>query len=252
LRNEALIDRRNWEGTVITAALIVFTMLQISLICNRVYLHCFLAHRAILSLHPAVATSMHLWLSVLTGIDPRKWAWKHRDHHNYKKTDPYNPFGKGQWRVFLMTWFYYAKGKPGPTDALDYSPDWVDRMPLIRYRGISGLLISAGIGAFLSHSPSGLGFGAAVWLSHLFLFSLLFSALNAFAHESGKQEGTDSKATNVWWLFPFTWGENFHKNHHDRPRLARFAQFDPAWPIIRVFQIFHMADVNDSPCPYRN
>src|SRR5438034_5486522 len=157
--------------------LLVFLMLQVSMICNRIYLHCFLAHRAIVSLHPAIATSMHLWVSVLTGIDPRKWVWKHRDHHNYKKSDPYNPFEKGQWHVFFMTWFYYAKGKPGPKDAVDYRPDWIDRIPLIGYRGISGLLILAAFGSLVTGSLSGIWLGVTVWLSHLLGFALLFSVL---------------------------------------------------------------------------
>ncbi len=230
--------------------LLVFLMLQVSMICNRIYLHCFLAHRAIVSLHPVVATFMHLWLSVLTGIDPRKWAWKHRDHHNYKKTDPYNPFEKGQWHVFFMTWLYYAKGKPGPKDVVDYRPDWVDRIPFIGYRGISGLLILAAIGSFMTGSSSGIWLGAAVWLSHLFCFALLFSALNAFAHEAGRpQEGNDSKAVNVWWLFPFAWGENFHKYHHNRPDLARFATVDLAWPIIRSIEFLGLAAANTVRCP---
>jgi fatty-acid desaturase len=227
---------------VVKLALPVLIMLQVSLVCNRVYLHCFLAHRAILSLHPVVATSMHLWLSVLTGLNPKKWMWKHRDHHNYKKVDPYNPFGKGQWHVFLMTWSYYARGKPSANDARDYKVDWVDKVPCIGYRGISGLLILAVTGAWTSHSLSGIWLGAGVWLSHLFLFATLFSALNAFAHQSGSREANDSKAANVWWLFPFTWGENFHKNHHTCPHLARFATWDTAWPIIRLLEIFHLAE----------
>lgn len=223
--------------------LVALLMLQVSMICNRIYLHCYLAHRAIVSLHPAVAIPMHLWLSVLTGLDPRKWVWKHRDHHNYKKTDPYNPFEKGQWHVFLMTWFYYAKGKPGPKDVVDYRPDCVDQIPFIGYRGISGLLLLAAIASFTTGSPSGIWLGAAVWGTHLFCFALLFSALNAFAHEAGRpQEGNDSRAANVWWLFPLTWGENFHKNHHDSPHDARFARVDPAWPIIRGFELLGVAD----------
>jgi stearoyl-CoA desaturase (delta-9 desaturase) len=231
------------EEAMMMLVLLVLLMLQVSMICSRIYLHCFLAHRAIVSLHPAVATSMHLWLSVLTGIDPRKWAWKHRDHHNYKKTDPYNPFEKGQWHVFFMTWAYYAKGKPGPKDVVDYRPDWVDRIPYIGYRGISGLLILVTIGTFTTGSLSGIWLGTAVWLLHLFCFAVLFSALNAFAHEAGRpQEGNDSKAINVWWLFPLTWGESFHRNHHDRPNLARFARLDPSWPIIRGLEFFGLAE----------
>ena len=84
----AVLDRIEIR-VMVTLLALVFLMLQISMICNRIYLHCFLAHRAIVSLHPAVATPMHLWFSVLTGVNSKKWVWKHRDHHNYKKTDPY-------------------------------------------------------------------------------------------------------------------------------------------------------------------
>ena len=160
---------------MVTLIAIVFLMLQISMICNRIYLHCFLAHRGIVTLHPGVATLMHFWLSVLTGVNPRKWAWKHRDHHNYKKTDPYNPFVKGQWRVFLMTWFYYAKGNPGPKDVADYQLDWVDRIPFIGYRGIGGGLILTGCGAIFSGSTAGIWLGVEVWFAHLLSFALLFS-----------------------------------------------------------------------------
>jgi stearoyl-CoA desaturase (delta-9 desaturase) len=231
--------------TIFTLMLLVFVMLQVSMLCSRIYLHCFLSHRAIVSLHPGVATAMHLWLAVLIGIDPKKWMWKHRDHHNYKKRDPYNPYGKGQWSVFVMTWLYYAKGKPGPTDAIDYCPNWVDSIPLIGYMGISGLVALVSIGALIS-PWSGIWIGAAVWSSHLFLFTMLFSALNAFAHEDGGRDGGHGGAVNVWWLSPFTWGENFHKNHHARPRIARFAKSDPAWPIIRLLELCQLADANSS------
>src|SRR5262245_41305039 len=144
-----------------------------------------------------------------------------------------------------MTWFYYAKGKPGLKDAADYKPDRVDSIPFIGYRGISGLLILAAVGSFATGSTSGIWLGAAVWLAHLFCFALLFSALNAFAHEAGRpQEGNDSKAANVWWLFPMTWGENFHRNHHDNPHFARFAKVDPSWPIIRGLEFLGLAAAN--------
>jgi fatty-acid desaturase len=239
------LDRKEIR-VMVTLLALVFLMLQISMICNRIYLHCFLAHRAIVSLHPAVATPMHLWLSVLTGVNSKKWVWKHRDHHNYKKTDPYNPFVKDQWRVFLMTWFYYAKGNPGQKDVPDYRPDWVDRIPFIGYRGIGGGLILAGSGAVLSDSLAGIWLGVEVWFAHLLCFALLFSALNAFAHETENPNGNHTKAANVWWLFPFTWGENFHKNHHDRPQLARFARIDPAWPFIRLLEILRLAEIREA------
>src|SRR3989442_1229918 len=180
---------------MITLLVIVFLMLQISMICNQIYLHCFLAHRAVVRLHPAVATPMHLWLSLLTGINSRKWVWKHRDHHNYKKTDPYNPFGKGQWRVFLMTWFYYAKGNPESKDVADYRPDCVDQLRFVGYRGIGGGFIFAGFGAVLSGSLAGVWFGIEVWFVHLLCFAFLFSALNAFAHETKTPDGNHTKAT---------------------------------------------------------
>ena len=142
-----------------------------------------------------------------------------------------------------MTWFYYAKGNPGTKDAVEYRPDWVDRIPFIGYRGIGGGLILAGSGAVLSGSLSGIWFGAGVWSVHLLCFAFLFSALNAFAHEPENLGGNHSKAANVWWLFPFTWGENFHKNHHDEPKLARFSRIDPAWPIVRLLEIVRLAEI---------
>jgi stearoyl-CoA desaturase (delta-9 desaturase) len=121
----------------------------------------------------------------------------------------------------------------------------VDKVPFIGYRGISGLLILAAIASFVTGSPSGIWLGAAIWGTHLFCFALLFSALNAFAHEAGRpQERSDSKAINVWWLFPLSWGESFHRNHHDCPHLARFATLDPSWPIIRGLERLGLARAN--------
>jgi fatty-acid desaturase len=227
--------------TVIGLASLVYLMLQVSMLCSRIYLHCFLAHRAIVRLHPVVAMFMHLWLSVLMGLDPRKWAWKHRDHHNYQKVDPYNPFGRSQWHVFAMTWWYYARGTPTLTDCPDYRSDWIDTFAPIRYRGVSGFVILMLTCGWMFHSWNGVVLGAGVWCAHLFLYTSLYSALNAFAHDGGKIEGSDTKARNVWWLFPLTWGESFHKNHHDHPRRARFAELDPAWPIIRGLEVLNLA-----------
>jgi len=67
--------------------------------------------------------------------------------------------------------------------------------------------------------------------------------VNSLLHmpEKDLPEGADS-SRNIWWLGPLqltAWGENWHHNHHARPRAARFSrawwQVDVGWWTIRLF-----------------
>jgi stearoyl-CoA desaturase (delta-9 desaturase) len=48
-----------------------------------------------------------------------------------------------------------------------------------------------------------------------------------------------------------TGGEGLHNNHHEFPSAAKFAakrsEFDPAWPMIRLLEIFGLAKVKPQP-----
>jgi sn-2 palmitoyl-lipid 9-desaturase len=76
--------------------------------------------------------------------------------------------------------------------------------------------------------PSAIGF-----------YSLMM--LNYFSHGGGGYHNpeTDDKSANVWWLWPFYFGENWHSNHHVKPAAkttkVRWWEIDVVYWIVMLF-----------------
>jgi stearoyl-CoA desaturase (Delta-9 desaturase) len=228
---------------------ITVAILQISVLFTTIYLHRALCHRG-LELHPAIANLMHLHLSLFTGIVPREWVAVHRKHHHFsdREGDPHSPYLFGLWKVFFGNYFYYKREirhaatirKYTP----DYRPDWVDRIPLIRYGLLGGLAIFAAMFGWL--------WGVAALLFHMVTYVLLNSSINSLCHMIGYRN-YDNSATNIRLVAWLTGGEGLHNNHHEHPSAAKFSrkfrrtEFDPAWPLIRLLERCGLARVRPEP-----
>ena len=227
--------------------LITVFILQVSVFLTTIYLHRAMCHRG-LDLHPVIANLMHLQLSLFTGIVPREWVAVHRKHHHYsdREGDPHSPYLLGLWHVLFGNFFLYrVECKNQATIRKytpDYHPDFIDRLPLIRYGVLGGLAI------FML--MFGWAWGLAAWAFHVVAYILLNASINSICHMIGYRN-YDNKATNVSLIAWMTGGEGLHNNHHEYPSSAKFAlkarEFDPAWPVICLLERFGLARVRPEP-----
>ena len=226
---------------------ITVVILQVSVLCTTIFLHSSQCHRG-LDLHPLVRNLMHLHLALFTGIVPREWVAVHRKHHHFsdKEGDPHSPYLLGMWSVFFKNFIYYrdeikSEGtirKYTP----DYQPDLIDKIP-----GSSHFLLLGGLIFVLMF---GLVWGVVAWVFHMVAYVLLNSSINSFCHMIGYRNW-DNLATNHQFIALLTGGEGLHNNHHEYPSSAKFAlkarEIDPAWPVIRLLETFHLAEVRPEP-----
>ncbi|MEO7143510.1 MAG: fatty acid desaturase [Bryobacteraceae bacterium] len=226
---------------------LTFGIVEISIFFSTIYLHRMLTHRG-LDLHPAVATPMHLELTLFTGVVPREWVAVHRKHHHFSDAegDPHSPRLFGMWHVLFGNYFYYRKEirvaatirKYTP----DYQPDFVDRLHLGHYGIYGGLAIFILLFGFV--------WGPAAWLFHIVVYIFLNSTINSLCHMIGYRN-YDNLATNLRWVAMLTGGEGLHNNHHEFPSSARFSQrsreWDPAWLAIRLLASLGLAKVKPVP-----
>lgn len=233
--------------SVLWMFVITVAILQASVFATTIFLHRAACHRG-LTLHPLISNLMHLELSLFTGVVPREWVAVHRKHHHFsdREGDPHSPYVFGLWKVFWGNYFYY-KDEIKNTATIrkytpDYKPDLVDRIPGIRYGVLGGLAIFMLI--------FGWGWGAAAWAFHVVAYILLNSSINSICHMIGYRN-FDNLATNFQFIAFLTGGEGLHNNHHEYPSSAKFAlrgrEIDPAWPVIRLLEVFGLAKVHPEP-----
>lgn len=223
-------------------ALVVITV-QLSAFCTSIYLHRCLTHGALV-LHPGLAFFMRSWLWLLTGIVPKEWVAVHRKHHRYpdQEGDPHSPKLKGLGRILLGNAYYYLReARQRETQARfapDIGNDWWDRR-VFRHGGVGPLL---GLLLFLLLLGPFAGGLAFVVQGGVYIF--LNAVINGIGHAVGYQtfENTATNLQSVAWI---TAGEGLHNNHHKFPTSARFSlrrgEFDPAWPLIRLLTVLHLA-----------
>lgn len=226
--------------------LITLVILQLSVLFTTIYLHRTLTHRG-MSVHPALATLMHLHLTIFTGIDPKEWVAVHRKHHHFsdKEGDPHSPYLLGMWHVLFGNAIYYRREAKNKATVQKYTRDYkgtiIDKIPI----GGFGVLI--GLALFLL--AFGWIWGAVLFVAHAVLYILLNASINSVCHMVGYRN-FQNKATNLQWIAFLTGGEGLHNNHHQYPSSARFSmkkgEIDPAWPIIRMMVALRMAELSQA------
>jgi len=205
--------------------------------------HRAITHRA-LKLNPVVRAIL-IFFAVLNGSGaPVSWASNHRLHHATADTeeDISSP-RQGFWWAHLR-WLWQAPITPVER----FCPD-LDRFSYNIWTVLQGPILA------LSYF-GGLHFSLAAffWLGSIRLVYSLHAQcfVNSVCHtEPGVRDGQDS-SRNVAWLalMHFFQGENWHRNHHSRPGLARLGwnwrQPDGGYVIIRALEKVGLArDVRD-------
>jgi stearoyl-CoA desaturase (delta-9 desaturase) len=229
------------------AGLIGLLVCQASILATTIYLHRCLAHRAV-TLHPAVAFGFRFWLWITTGLRARDWAAIHRKHHRFTDVpgDPHSPILLGFWKIQLANAFLYRNEAKAPDLLSKYAPElkpdkW-DRWLFDRaYVGLAG-------GIALAFLVTGSAWGTLVLsVTHLASYILLSGTINAVGHTFGYKRFDGTSARNMRLLALFTAGEGLHNNHHGRQASAMFtasrSEIDPAWPLLRFFEITKLAKI---------
>ncbi len=180
--------------------------------------HRSLAHRS-LRLNPVVEGILIFFAMFNGSGSPITWVAAHRVHHAHADTpeDVSSPKLHGFWWAHLL-WMWQSE----PPSIERYCPDlnqvkyriWRRLQPFV-------LILSYFGGLYFS-------LAAFFWLGAIRLvFSLHAQCfVNSICHsEPGTPIGEDS-SRNVRWLalMQFFQGENWHRNHHARPALARLGR----------------------------
>lgn len=201
--------------------------------------HRTIAHRS-LRLNPA-ARMVLTFFAMLNGSGaPVSWAAYHRHHHASADTlsDISSPRMGGFWWSHLR-WLWQA----GPAPEAHYCRD----LEGFSYRMWTSIQVPILALSFFG----GLAFGwpAFFWLGSIRLVYSLHAqcCVNSVCHlDPNAEEGKDS-SRNVWWLgfIHLLQGENWHRNHHQRPGSAKFGwkpfQIDMGWWIILALKRLHLA-----------
>ena len=200
--------------------------------------HRYLAHKSF-RMHP-VLEQLLIFFAVANGSGaPLSWAANHRAHHSTSDTveDVSSPRYGGFWWAHLRWLYQWPAGEVGrwckDLDRRRYKIWNPIQIPLLALGGIAGFF---------------LGWPGFFWIGPIRLvYSLHMQCfVNSLLHLPDKDlpEGADS-SRNIWWLGPLqltAWGENWHHNHHARPRAARFSrawwQVDVGWWTIRMLGLF--------------
>ena len=177
-------------------------------------LHRIIAHQA--ADPPKIVQRFAALIGVLAQVgSPVSWRTVHLLHHAHsdRDRDPHSPSQLG-WRVILG-----ATTPPAKESIIEsllaartlrdpffiflhkyyYVITAVYWTTCFSFFGVMGLV-------YLAIIPTGLSF-------------LSLGFLNYFAHSAfGYQNfATNDRSRNIWWLWPLTFGENWHNNHHQAP-----------------------------------
>jgi fatty-acid desaturase len=196
--------------------------------------HRALAHRA-LRLAPWTGAILTFFAVFNGSGTPMTWVASHRVHHAYADTsnDVSSPVWHGFWWAHLR-WLWQSE----PPSIARFCPE-LDRFSYRIWRFAQPAIL------VLSYF-GGLYFGLAAffWLGAIRLvFSLhAQSFVNSVCHGEPEIPIGEDSSRNVRWLgfMHFFPGENWHRNHHDRPGLARLGrtwrQPDVGYTVICVLE----------------
>ena len=147
------------------------------------------------------------------------WVAIHRAHHKYHDTekDPHSPDHLGRLKVHFLTMF--AKVNP------KYAIDLIRNKFYIFQRKWYFVINFAYAGALFLIDPFAVIYA---WLFPAALVIGFGTLILSASHRNGSPH-------NDFVLGILTWGDAFHKTHHDDPNLVRLHKYDIAGWIIETF-----------------
>ncbi len=201
--------------------------------------HRALAHRS-LKLHPALSAALTFFAVFNGSGSPVTWTASHRVHHASADTpgDVSSPALYGFWWAHLR-WLWQAEAP----SIERYCPD-LNRLQYRIWKPLQPAILTLAYFGGLYFGPA-----AFFWLGSIRLVFALHAQcfVNSVCHmEPNTPFGQDS-SRNVGWLalMHFFQGENWHRNHHARPSLARLGwnwrQPDIGYALICLFEKLGLA-----------
>lgn len=191
--------------------------------------HRLLAHRTF-KVNRLVENFLIFWAIFNGSGAPATWVGYHRHHHSHTDTadDISSPKQGGFWWAHLR-WLYQSPS----ADTQRWCPELTRGVyKFWEYSEVPIILLSLFCGLLL-------GWEGFFWIGAIRLvYSLHLQCLvNSLTHMG--HAGDRDSSQNIWWLGPFqltAWGENWHRNHHERPGSARLGmrwwQIDVGWYFI--------------------
>ncbi|MBC7554089.1 MAG: acyl-CoA desaturase [Taibaiella sp.] len=183
-------------------------------------------------------------------LSPRAYAIMHRMHHAYTDTedDPHSPqYSKNLFDMMMQTWKSYA-GILNNTTPVDKKftknvPDWPVFDKIVGTRAVRIMWAIIYLLIFIKFSTS-------PWQYLFFPFVILMAPVhgaivNWYAHRYGYQNFEVKNTSSNLLGFDFLMlGESYHNNHHKNPSSINFGkkwhEFDPIYPIIKLFAFLHI------------
>jgi fatty-acid desaturase len=177
--------------------------------------HRALAHRS-LKLHPVVSAILTFFAMFNGSGSPLSWSASHRVHHAFAETDKdvSSPVLYGFWYAHLR-WLWQAEAP----SIERYCPD-LNRFQYKVWRPLQPAILTLSFFGGLYF-----GWAAFFWLGAIRLVFALHAQcfVNSVCHSEPNAKVGEDSSRNVRWLafMHFFQGENWHRNHHARPALAR-------------------------------
>ncbi|MDD9941000.1 MAG: acyl-CoA desaturase [Myxococcales bacterium] len=233
----------------------------LSVFCQTFFLHRYGAHQ-MFTMSKGWERFFHLLTFISQGssyLNPRGYAILHREHHAFSDTprDPHSPHVYTNLFTMMVQTLKRYQGfnhrKIDPEPRFDgYSPEW----PAIDKFGKTWpahlLFIGLYVGYYAAFAPS---VGWYLLLPVHFLMGPIHGAIvNWCGHKYGYRNfetTADDRSRNTLVLDFLTMGELFQNNHHKfgmSPNFAaRWFEFDPTYPIIRLLSALGIIDLGTSP-----
>jgi stearoyl-CoA desaturase (Delta-9 desaturase) len=219
----------------------------LSLFCQTFFLHRYSSHK-MFTMSPFWEKVFYMLTFITQGssfLNPRAYAIMHRMHHAYSDTekDPHSPhFIKDVWGLMMKTKriyhdFVYYKTEPETAFKGNY-PTWT---LMDKISDSWTIRITFGVLYFLFYV-----FFATHWWMFLLLpiHFLIGPVQGAIVNWCGHKYGysnydNDDHSKNSFPVEIFLMGELMQNNHHKSPNSPNFAkrwfEFDPTYPVMKVF-----------------
>lgn len=222
--------------------------------------HRILAHR-LATLHPLCRKIM-IVLALPAGT-PVQWVGTHRQHHQFtdRPGDPHSPNLDEFWYahcgwyiqsknsvicmlyamsgVFRMYIDGYNRARSNQEFnhkandiAVDPFCSWISKKNVYQWHmwSYASLLLLAGVGCF------GISGILITWASMALVYNL-GDSINSFSHHKGSfNHHSKHYARNLRFMSWVTFGEGWHRGHHDHPSQVNYGYADPGYIFMRLLE----------------
>lgn len=184
-------------------------------------LHRIVAHQAAES--PQIVVRLSALVGALAQVgSPVSWRTVHILHHAYSdgELDPHLGSRLG-WRLILG--YTIPPEKSSFVEVLLAARSVRDPFLIFLHKYYYLITVAYGLVCYGFFGLNGLMYLAILPMGLSFLS---LGLLNYFSHSRFGYRNFETKdqSENIWWLWPLTFGENWHNNHHQKPREANFRE----------------------------